>query len=250
MLDDRTITEYADDGHTGPHLPFLAPETKGRRPAEACPSPPILNTTGGAPAPLAVTPGQAKPRPETCRLKLETAVPAPALPSVAGPEACNLKDETAGPPRAGRSRRGLKARKHGILASILTGHERRKLNRLAARFAGELNPVGTVEESLVEKIAITCLRLQRCAVAESIYYDATWRPQPGRRIRSIEDLFNAFWFEKNATLISRYDTALTNQLTKLLREFAEAQAARLARAGAPAAKGQTDSGCLQLREDV
>jgi hypothetical protein len=233
MLDDRTIAEYADDGHTGPHLPLLAPEAEGPRPAEACPSPPgILSGNSQLPtinsSAEPVKPEQAKREPETCNLKLETVVR----------------------PGARRSRRGLKARKHGILASILSGNERRKLNRLAARFAGELNPVGTVEESLVEKIAITSLRLQRCAFAESIYYDATWRPQPGRKIRSIEDLFNAYWFEKNATLISRYDTALTNQLTKLLREFAEAQAARLARAGDPAAKAQTDSGCLQLREDV
>jgi hypothetical protein len=43
----------------------------------------------------------------------------------------------------------------------------------------------------------------------------------------MEDLLNDSSFSKTATLISRYDTSLTNQLTKLLKELARLQHARL-----------------------
>lgn len=228
MLDEETIAEYVREDHTGPHLPFPAPETEGPRPPAACPSAPVLNRISGGPLPLSGEAEQAPPEPETYIPRPETV----------------LRRGTR------KRRRGLNARKHGILASNLSGNERRRLNRLAARFAEDLRPVGTVEEALVEKIAITCLRLQRCAVAESVYHDATWRPRPGRRVRSLSDLFDAYSFEKTASLISRYDTSLTNQLTKLLSQLGRVQAVRVARAGAPAAQARTDDGGLRLQEDV
>jgi hypothetical protein len=194
MVDDRTTAEYADEGHTGPHLPCLVPDIEEPMPAAAAPMPP---GTASINSQLPTTNWQ--------------------LPTINSS------------PRKRRRRSGgaLNAVKHGIFVTATSGTELRRLRRYIRRFASELQPVGAIEEALVEKIAVTYLRLQRCALAEFVYYDATWRPQPGRQITGIEDVFNGASFEKTATLISRYDTTLTNQLTKLLREFAHVQEARL-----------------------
>jgi hypothetical protein len=43
-----------------------------------------------------------------------------------------------------------------------------------------LRPVGRLEEMLVEKIALTYLRMQRCARAEAEFHIETWR-EPNRK---------------------------------------------------------------------
>ncbi len=139
------------------------------------------------------------------------------------------------PPRRGRrrSRSAFNARKHGIFVTVLSGPERRRLNRLIARFAEDLRPVGPTESLLVEKIALASLRLQRCAMAEAVYYEGVWGPQAERRqagrrqrVITMRDVFNEECFEKTVTLIGRYDTTLTNQFLKLLRELTSLQVAR------------------------
>jgi hypothetical protein len=121
------------------------------------------------------------------------------------------------------------ARKHGILAVCLTPSERRKLAPLVTRFADDLAPVGAVEEALVEKLAVTYLRMHRCARAEAEYHRAAWRPRMPRDeggFLSLTSDFRPKHFEKIARLVRRYDTSLTNQFLKLLHELERVQRRR------------------------
>jgi len=211
MVDDRTIAEYADEGHTGPHLPCLVPDVEEPMPAAAAPMPP---GTASINSQLPTTNWQ--------------------------PPTINSS------PRKRRRKSGgaLNAAKHGIFVYTTSGTDLRRLKRLIVRFARELQPVGPIEETLVEKIAFTCLRLQRCALAESLYHEGIFRTEPGRQIRGIEDVFNSASFEKTATLINRYDTSLTNHLTKLLRELSRLQEARLKKSAAPLPFHSVEGGFL------
>ena len=159
----------------------------------------------------------------------EAAATTPAAPAADKPTSACPPRRACSPGRGRRrSPSAFNARKHGIFVSVLSGNERRRFNRLVARFAEELRPTGALETVLVEKIALTCLRLQRCARAEAVYYEGVWGPQPGRKVQTMADAFNEERFEKTVTLIGRYDATLTNQFIKLRRELAAVQEARLA----------------------
>lgn len=130
---------------------------------------------------------------------------------------------------AGKRASRLNARKHGILASCLTQLDHRRLKEFLEQFMDHLEPVGAVEEALVEKIAVTYLRMQRCAMAECEYHHAAWLPLPPGRLMG--PLGTVSWlrprpFERIARLINRYDTSLTNQFLKLLHELERRQRAR------------------------
>ncbi len=131
----------------------------------------------------------------------------------------------------------LNARTHSILASALTLHDHKRLRLTLAQFFEELQPVGAVETALVEKVALTYLRLQRCAAAEAEYHHACLMPDLRRRedeeapilrpnaLGTYSD-FKPQHFEKIVTLVSRYDASLTSQFLKLLHELERRQAMR------------------------
>jgi hypothetical protein len=84
---------------------------------------------------------------------------------------------------------------------------------------------------LVEKLAVTYLRLQRCARAEAEYQKATWTQRFGFYDQPVYSLnegstFTPRHFEDIVNLISRYDTSLTNQLLRLLHELERLQRMR------------------------
>ena len=137
----------------------------------------------------------------------------------------------------------LNARKHGILSSCLSPMDHRKLKPLLARFGEDLEPVGAVEEALVEKIAVTYLRMQRCAAAESAYHHATWRRRaddfPTGPLGTTSE-FRPVHFEQIARLLSRYDTSLTNQFMKLLHELERLQRIRAGEHMKPPTVAQID----------
>ncbi len=130
----------------------------------------------------------------------------------------------------------LNARTHGILSSALTVHDHRQLRLTLAQFFEELQPVGTVETALVEKVALTYLRLQRCAAAEAEYHHACLMPDLRRHDDEAPVLkpnalgtysdFKPRHFEKIVMLVSRYDASLTSQFLKLLHELERRQAMR------------------------
>ena len=133
----------------------------------------------------------------------------------------------------------LNARKHGIFASALTPEDAKGLRGIEDRLVAELKPVGAVEEMLVEKLALTYLRIQRCARAEADYHTRIWR-EPNIVINEYEwdqikrkrdcgmdvSAFRPPLFKEMVELIGLYDVRLTNQFLKLLHEIERRQRLR------------------------
>ena len=57
----------------------------------------------------------------------------------------------------------MNARTHGIFVTCLSPMDHEELQHLLDHFGEDLKPIGLVEECLVEQIATTYLRMQRCA---------------------------------------------------------------------------------------
>jgi hypothetical protein len=135
----------------------------------------------------------------------------------------------------------LNARKHGIFAAALTPEDTQECAGIEQELIASLRPVGRVEEMLVEKIALTYLRMQRCARAEAEFHIETWR-EPNRKTEPyawehLRDLrsagsrgstFREEKFERMVKLIDLYDARLTNQWLKLLHEIERLQRLRKA----------------------
>jgi len=133
----------------------------------------------------------------------------------------------------------LNARKHGIFASALTTEDSEQLYDVEDRFIASLRPVGPLEETLVEKLALTYLRMQRCARAEAEYHVRAWEEPNKERDRYAWDLlqkrrecgaraviFREDEFERMVKLIDLYDARLTNQFLKLIHEIERLQRLR------------------------
>lgn len=131
----------------------------------------------------------------------------------------------------------LNARKHGIFAAALTRYDEEELHGIYGRLADHIMPVGPVEDMLVEKLALTYLRLQRCARAEAECHIFTWEPVADdlaverqamrERLKLHVSSFSFCHFEGSATTLARYDTSLTNQMIRLLHEIERLQRLRL-----------------------
>jgi hypothetical protein len=130
----------------------------------------------------------------------------------------------------------LNARKHGIFASALTTEDSEDLYGIEDELIASLRPVGRVEEMLVEKLALTYLRMQRCARAEAEYHVQTWEEpnkirepyqwehlQQQRRDGARGSPFKERMFERMVKLIDLYDARLTNQFLKLIHEIERQQ---------------------------
>jgi len=130
----------------------------------------------------------------------------------------------------------MNARKHGIFAAALTEYDKEDLHGILAEFAESMQPQGVVEKVLVEKLAHTYLRLQRCAAAEAEHHIHTWERSlsvyeakaRGERaaLGMHVSLFTFSGFERMAELFGRYDSRLTNQFLKLLHELERVQRRR------------------------
>jgi hypothetical protein len=126
----------------------------------------------------------------------------------------------------------LNARKHGIFASALTPEDSEELSVIEEDLIADLRPVGRVEEMLVETLAMTYLRMQRCARAEAEYHVRTWEePTIDREPLAWQDMqdrreggeravpFRAGKFQRMVELIGLYNARLTNQFLKTLHEI-------------------------------
>ena len=145
----------------------------------------------------------------------------------------NAKKSTGPKTDAGKSISSKNARKHGILARavvINTGvakENRREFKALLNQLHEELEPVGLIEETLVERIAICHWRLRRAIRAES---EATRA--------------NHNWTQKDVTLpaesnmdsILRYETAIERQLHRAIKELERLRENRTKRLEAPVAQ--------------
>ncbi len=133
----------------------------------------------------------------------------------------------------------LNARKHSIFVTALTPEDSEEICGYEDELIASLRPVGRMEEMLVEKIALTWLRIQRCARAEAEYHSQTWE-EPNekwewdawhrlqtRRERGMRAVaFKSEVFERTIKLIDLYDNRLTNQLLKLMHEIERMQLLR------------------------
>ena len=118
---------------------------------------------------------------------------------------------------AGKAISRLNARKHGIFASLLIGDEPEEHRAMLDELTADLQPVGAVEEMLVDKLAATYLRMQRCAQAEKAkYLDRRSYSEESRRYALGEDL----------QALGQHEQRLTNQFLRVLREIGRRQAER------------------------
>jgi hypothetical protein len=160
----------------------------------------------------------------------------------------NAQKSTGPKTEEGKAVSRLNARKHGIFASALTDEDQEELAGLHEELAAWIKPVGPIEAMLVEKLAHTYLRLQRCARAESEYHIRTWEPKGGplalRQYKnSVDRGEHASWFDRRAfrnsvELFARYDKTLTNPLIKLLHEIERLQRLRCGENVAPPLVGE------------
>ncbi len=133
----------------------------------------------------------------------------------------------------------LNARKHGIFASALTPEDAEELGAIEEELIADLRPTGRVEEMLVETLAMTYLRMQRCARAEAEYHVATWE-EPNRKEQPLEwqelqkkrkrgeRVVTIRWavFRQTIALFGLYNARLTNQFLKTLHEIERYQRLR------------------------
>jgi len=120
---------------------------------------------------------------------------------------------------AGKAVSRLNARKHGIFASALTecasdGFFAALLGELIA----EIKPVGIVEQLLVDKLAVTYLRMRRCAEAETLHFRSHWKFNPAN--------FGKFPHNETVVTLGLYDARLTKQFLRLLHEIEWRRTAR------------------------
>jgi hypothetical protein len=133
----------------------------------------------------------------------------------------------------------LNARRHSIFTSAVTPEDSEDLYVLEDQLIATLRPVGRVEEMLAEKLALTYLRMQRCARAEAEYHIRTWEePNPLLEEFAWEQLkrkgrcgaravpFKDDVFTRMVGLIDLYDARLTNQFLKILHEIERQQRLR------------------------
>jgi len=160
----------------------------------------------------------------------------------------------------GKMKSRLNAGKHGIFADALTREDEGQVAAIHGKLLAELNPGTALEEILVDKMAVTVLRLERCARMEAVWLEQAPTPfeecpvtdqrdreeltRQERRQRQAEEERRSApcrlhpedrdggpmqvagrWLDQIRTL-NRYDTTLTNQFLKLLHEIQGLQAMR------------------------
>ena len=155
----------------------------------------------------------------------------------------------------------LNARKHSIFVTALTAEDSEEVRGYEDDLIASLRPAGRIEEMLVEKLALTWLRMQRCARAEAEYHSRTWEEpnkvlqgrewddlQSERRLGGRGVTFRERVFERTVKLIDLYDTRLTNQFLKLLHEIERLQLVRKGENGtvSPQDKGESSDGAAEV----
>jgi hypothetical protein len=135
----------------------------------------------------------------------------------------------------------LNAVKHGLLAEeiLLPGEDEAALRKLGERLRTELQPVGELENMLVDRIISAHWRLRRLGRVEAgiftyKYYGTLSDTQEmeGMQEANTTMLGHAFVTDANESnafsKLSRYETAIERSLFKSLHELQRLQAARQA----------------------
>lgn len=151
----------------------------------------------------------------------------------------NRKNGKLGGPKteAGKAAVRHNARKHGIFASALTVYDAEDVAGLHEEFRQWFEPVGPIESTLVELLALTRLRMQRCAEGEAEQLvkayedralDPIWQQDfiDKKKLGMRANWFCQARFEQYLLVAGRYSTTLNNQFLKLLHELEALQRRR------------------------
>src|SRR5215217_4640964 len=137
----------------------------------------------------------------------------------------------------GKDTARLNSTKHGLLSQevLLPGEDEEAVKELAERLRAELQPVGEMENLLVEKIIDAVWRLRRASRVEAGIF--AYELSDVRAIRSDSDIDTAMLglsFIRDANTanafskLSRYETGIEGKFYKAYHELQRRQAARRA----------------------
>lgn len=134
----------------------------------------------------------------------------------------------------GKSISRLNAVKHGIFTSVAVAdmEEIEIINQLKNRLYNELNPIGVLEETLVDRIVVCIWRLRRCAIADKAVFEHQYQKAKGNIFADSDedrDQDSKIWVLTHGPteLLLRYETTIERQLYRVMRELRELQRIRL-----------------------
>ena len=159
----------------------------------------------------------------------------------------NAQLSTGAKTKEGKNRSRRNALRHGILASALLvtegegAEDRAEFDELLGGLCRDLAPVGTLEEMLVEKIAVSWWRQKRALRCEAGLVKRAFVPDPGRQLE--ESFSRGAGLGPNPELaaikdhlsvplgadldrILRYETTIQRQLVYAINQLERLQRAR------------------------
>jgi hypothetical protein len=142
----------------------------------------------------------------------------------------NARKSTGPKTPEGKSVVRLNALKHGLLSQdiLLPGEDEAALTELGERLRDELQPVGELEDLLVEQIIAAVWRLRRLRRVEAGIF--AWELDNVVRVPDKSMLGLSFIRDANSanafSKLSRYETTIERSLYKALHELQRLQAAR------------------------
>ena len=136
----------------------------------------------------------------------------------------NARKSTGPRTQEGKDRVSNNAVKHGILSQdvLIVGEDRAALRDLSERLQEELEPVGKLEDMLVDRIVAAYWRLRRVGRVEADIFSSLSRVFNNLGGAFMQDSREANAFSK----LSRYETPIEKSLYKALHELQRLQAAR------------------------
>ena len=138
----------------------------------------------------------------------------------------NARKSTGPRTQEGKARVGNNAVKHGLLSHdvLVPGEDREALRELSERLREELEPVGELEDMLVDRIVAAHWRLRRLGRVEADIFINFYRASNNLGGAFMQDSHHANAFSK----LSRYEVPIERSLYKALHELQRLQAARRA----------------------
>ena len=138
----------------------------------------------------------------------------------------NARKSTGPRTQEGKARVGNNAVKHGLLSQdvLVPREDREALRELSERLREELEPVGELEDMLVDRIVAAHWRLRRLGRVEADIFINFYRASNNLGGAFMQDSHHANAFSK----LSRYEVPIERSLYKALHELQRLQAARRA----------------------
>jgi hypothetical protein len=136
----------------------------------------------------------------------------------------NARKSTGPRTQGGKDRVSNNAVKHGLLSQdvLVFGEDRAALRDLSERLQEELEPVGELEDMLVDRIVAAYWRLRRVGQVEADIFTSLSSVSNSLGGAFMHDSHHANAFSK----LSRYETPIEKSLYKALHELQRLQAAR------------------------